>query len=208
MKNNENYTTHHFEITKRNELEFIQNIRTLFSYLWKNKDDAFIKAWLYRYSNPIGSIVKLNEKIIGFSLYYSLLIDKRKVLFRAGAVIAPNHRRKGLYFRLLRESIKKHIETSLIVCVRTREIAVYKSMHKLHAENTNSIIYPDIFIEYKQTIPKDIIEIMSFFSGSQKTKDIPVAKKVYSKRSTSILQKHYGFGVYDALMVVVNKSTD
>lgn len=204
MNLEKNYRIIHRAITKKNQKETITTIQKLYLELWKANSFENIHARIKLFPNPHITLVYDGDKLIAFGIYHLVEIQNKLVQFRAGAVVHPKYRGKGIYSQMVMTCMTVHKKANLVICVRTREMQVYNTLYHLKNNIPGSVIYPDIFQkEGTNEIPSEILEIMKYFSDTLDNSYIPLVPKAYFLKKDGILQTHFGLGKTDALMVVL-----
>lgn len=204
MNIDKNYRIIHQAITQANQKETILSIQPLYRELWRANSFESILTRIKLFPNPHITLVYEENNLIAFGIYHLVEMQQKLVQFRAGAVVHSNYRGKGIYSSMVTNSLNFHKHLSIVVCVRTREMQVYSTLYGLTKNIPGSAIYPDIFQkEGMNVIPKEILEIMKYFSGTLEHTHIPLVRNVYTIEKKGILQTHFGLGEMDALMVVL-----
>lgn len=181
-------------------------IQPLFKELWQDNSVSNIQRKLKQYPNAWLSLIESKQEILGFGIYHIVQIEKQKVLFRNGAVINPKYQQQGLYNNLVQATYDEHKEQIDLYVVRTREIAVYKAIYKLHQYIEASIIYPNLLEKKQKRIPSDTLKVMRHFSGKESISKTGVVKNVYPLSKTSSLTSLIPLGDRDALMIAIEKA--
>ena len=125
------------ELDERQLQELIVLVKPLYTWFSPKRATAEnIRARLTRQDTSCVDIIFLEEKVVGWGVYYIREIDNQKILYRDGTIVDPEHGSKGIYHSLIELSLNREAPDHLVT--RTQNPRVYESFQKYSQKG----IYP------------------------------------------------------------------